>query len=497
MADAKKVPADFDSWAKSLTAVPVSETLNLERADGLPGASSQFQLIGNDRTSIRNQLLSLSLPPFVILNPAGAHPDEMKNIPMNRLKDVPTSNAPQTHIEAHSAKCYQLATRMILSRRFSPSSKVDEQLIALMKGIGLTSSVDTSKGDSLITTFGLTFCMAAMGQQWWWLLWGAIASTLSNQGNQQEIWQIVKVLAAADSGLVYKVPNSDDHSLGKQTRQFINRLSFVGLCLPFKRGDKELFLISPFLRLAVNSSQGGDKSSFCAATLSATRGAGASTGKAMTIRSVKVARAGCKRGREDSSVSDCISVVSDILEGRIAEADSVKENEGGVVTETNFRLYVYSKVAGALDDPLASSTLLNIVSQFAEHDVTIPHRPSSDQQPKYETFSVFRLTRAAFARAHRRGISAQHIIEFLTLKAHSSAAVAVPTSVQDQLWMWQETCERAEWSSTDDPVVLLTFADQETLRRVVGLGVTTLHQNGLRVALSLSQFTSQCKVGMN
>jgi hypothetical protein len=175
-----------------------------------------------------------------------------------------------------------------------------------------------------------------------------------------------------------------------------------------------------------------------------------------------------------------------------------------IVTETNYRIYVYlrpcdasvlatdpSAVMAAL--PHSSRTLLRLLDQFAVRDVLVPR------------FAVYRLTRGRFLAAVRKGVTQQQILAFLSSRAHPSAVAkdpsaataataaaagadssaalaeelgssgsngdvrdyaAVPRSIGDQLALWEREARRVQFQHR---TVLLQAPNSIAAARIVAL----------------------------
>lgn len=126
-----------------------------------------------------------------------------------------------------------------------------------------------------------------------------------------------------------------------------------------------------------------------------------------------------------------------------------------IMTETNFRVYVYLGTQLQEQTPL----VLRLIDQFAERDFALPN------------FAVYDLTRASVIRAVTdRGLSVDTIVQFLTDRAHpmmsrDPTGRVVPAAVIEQLRLWESEAKRARWTHqctlmTSDPATIAHLTAQ-------------------------------------
>lgn len=283
------------------------------------------------------------------------------------------------------------------------------------------------EGHSRITAEGLNFCMMAMPQQWWVLLQGALTRLFQRQrtsntpsiaaeavsGTREResgsstppsltkatIWQRLGILALAEcTTSLYPFPSKEEDPIGFL---LLARLSEIGLIYAMKvppastamrkpadgrSGPAEAilkgFVVSPYLRHALHW---GTASPLCATSMLA------------HSKEVEQTRDGGEGAAERSSGKDCKrgvgSPVSTLQQLRQQELDTI-------ITETNYRLYVYS----------VNPDLLRLVGMFAEREEVV----------NGGVLTCYRITRHSFAAALRKGLTATEILQFLSSKAHPS-----------------------------------------------------------------------------
>lgn len=176
-------------------------------------------------------------------------------------ENAPLSAAPsgefasQTWAESHSRGCHKTVLDAIMFEgakegNIASPSAMERGLFAQLRQSKLLPHSDHS-GSSVsatITPLGLNFCMSDTGRQWWLLLWTSIVSTSlhfaslmpaiahdENESNGfiRKIVAVLRLLASANSGRVYRVPSattSDLMSANGIARHTINKLSLTGLC---------------------------------------------------------------------------------------------------------------------------------------------------------------------------------------------------------------------------------------------------------------------------
>lgn len=184
---------------------------------------------------------------------------------------------------------------------------------------------------------------------------------------------------------------------GASTRRTCSTLSFARQAgsVALSRGMEEegensrkCFVISPYLRHAL---QWGTASPLCATSLLI-------HSKEENIRENEEGKSGTGRqvggGREKDNVSRRSG-------SRLGTLRQLKQQElDTIITETNYRLYVYS----------VSPDLLRLVGMFAEQEEVI----------NGGVLTCFRITRNSFAEALHKGLTASEILQFLSSKAHPS-----------------------------------------------------------------------------
>nr|CCC93671.1 conserved hypothetical protein [Trypanosoma congolense IL3000] len=258
-----------------------------------------------------------------------------------------------------------------------------------------------------ITCEGLSFCMQSLQQQWWTLVSVALDRVLtltSGKGvTRATLWQLLAVLFALDaSDYVYPFPSKEEDL---EAFHLLARLSEVGLVYPLLCNGRKCFVLSPHFHHAICWSS---VPSLCAAAL-----------------------------LDNPNQTPC---------------PLRREDEDTIITETNFRLYAYTR----------NPDLLGILDQFAVKEIDIDG-----------IIVCYRVTRSSFALALRKGIDAKHILQFLTLKAHPSMvrkdggasrdvsdnlalnsvagfgkpsevhqSTVIPQSFCDQLMTWERECRR-------------------------------------------------------
>lgn len=261
--------------------------------------------------------------------------------------------------------------------------------------------------ERVVTSEGLAFCMQPLQQQWWTLVSVVLDRALaimSGKGvSRATLWQLLAVLFALNtSDYVYLFPSKDDDL---EAFQLLARLSEVGLVYPLICNGEKCFVLSPHFHHAICWS---------------------------------------------STPSLCTAALLDDTRGPSSRLR--REDEDTIITETNFRLYAYTK----------NPDMLRILDQFAVKEVDV-----------VGMVVCYRVTRASFASALAKGIGANHILQFLTVKAHPSmikqsnseagdpscpvlpAASAgfgntseyrqgniIPQSFCDQLFTWERECRR-------------------------------------------------------
>ena len=104
------------------------------------------------------------------------------------------------------------------------------------------------------------------------------------------------------------------------------------------------------------------------------------------------------------------------------------ENSGYIIVETNYRVYAYT----------TSPLQINILGLFTRLKTRFPNLIAG------------KITRASTRRAVDMGITADQIISYLTAHAHPQMrkhVTIMPTTVVDQIKLWQREGERMETTS--------------------------------------------------
>ncbi|RNF05321.1 DNA repair and transcription factor protein [Trypanosoma conorhini] len=324
-----------------------------------------------------------------------------KSMPRMPLAQVSLQNT----LEA-SRNVLRMTTACALAGSIDPCGEKRGQPIAAM--LQYSRLVPPLSEANEITSEGLSFCMQPLQQQWWTLVSVVLERVLvltSNKGvTRSELWQLLAILFALDtSQFVYMFPEKEKDLAAFQ---LLARLSEVGLVYPLLSDGLRCFALSPHFHHALCWSS---TAPLCTAAL---------------------------------------------LGGEGTSSHRVRrEDEDTIITETNFRLYAYTK----------NLDLLNILNQFAEKEAEV------DQM-----IVCYRVTRRTFAAALKRGIGASHILQFLAVKAHPSmlkhygdgeskeatnSALSgagkrfrnasdiriegvIPQSFCDQLMTWEKECRR-------------------------------------------------------
>lgn len=314
-----------------------------------------------------------------------------------------------------------------------------------------------------VTPEGLNFCMVSLQQRWWLLVNAALERVLlltrsdpTGSGSavtKPLLWQLLAVLAVLDtSQCIFAFP---ERQQDLAAHHLLARLSEIGLVYPMLSDERKCFAVSPDFLHALHW--------HASAPLSLTF-------NQHLVRSTSSVSGG-GGGRDGSSGGDV----------RREDADTI-------ITETNFRLYAYTRDAD----------LLNILNQFAELEEVVN-----------ESLYCYRVTRDSFAAAMRKGITATQVLRFLSLRAHPSmlqrygeraelddgagaaptahsgaftstasrssrraavpgavdgvAELVVPQSFCDQMRMWESECRRVVF---EHHVVLLRNVSPEQQKAV-------------------------------
>jgi hypothetical protein len=436
------------------------------------------------------------------------------------------------------------------------------------------ADADTAGGKPIVG-LGVTYCMMETGKRLWVLLQSAMEASC-RPGTKasmppSQVLSVVLSLAYADCGSTYVFPGA---AFGP-ARTLIIRLNDAGFVLPCELEGGQYFVIHPSLGEVVRDFGRAFTSVGSVTRTQVTTGGGvlgfslfdaalmpylprSMTNRAAEKRSRAADAAHLAPGDSGSAVplpppqpsaelvkrvDNARSALRALIQlGHSSDVNAVShhgrwfdqhlagqqgsENADGtawahdadtIVTETNYRLYVYLRPCdpgrlkpGGTADPAAvlaalprpSQTLLRLLDQFAVRDVLVPR------------FAVYRLTRDKFLGAVRSGVTQSQILAFLAANAHPSARAkdpgansasesagavtstalqavvdlatsdgasaaaaaaaaavaaaqvfpAVPRSIADQLAMWEREARRVRFQS---PAVLLQAPNSIVAARVV------------------------------
>ncbi|CAD2214163.1 transcription initiation factor TFIIH subunit 4 [Angomonas deanei] len=277
-----------------------------------------------------------------------------------------------------------------------------------------------------VTPLAMQFCMMSLQQQWWMLVKTAVDCALSEctaKGipvTKLYFFQLLAVLAMLDSNTtMYHFPSATEDP---SSNVLLVKLANVGLVYPVKQVVESaeahpFFVLSPFFKHAL-----------------------------VDITSAPLCITSVLPEPTDSGTTERMH----------------REDIDTIITETNFRLYVYTD---------HNMELLNVVSQFGKKEEEVGN-----------VLVCYRVTRESFSRALRKGITASQIIKFLTLKAHPSMIKkygdvghkaspeaifregTIPQSVCDQFFAWEREFNRIRIVKD---VVLLKNLSPESSERVV------------------------------
>ncbi|KAL7695060.1 TFIIH basal transcription factor subunit [Lotmaria passim] len=297
-------------------------------------------------------------------------------------------------------------------------------ILQLARLVPHTPTTATNASSKTVTPEGLNFCMVSLQQRWWVLLSAGLEraliltradDSLAATVTKPHLWQLLAVLAVLDTAqYIFAFPDKQQDPAG---HHLLARLAEVGLVYPIMNDDRRCFVLSPDFLHALHW--------HASAPLSLTF-----TQQLLRCGDGAVAGQGSSGG------------------------DVRREDADTIITETNFRLYAYTR------DP----DLLNILNQFAELEETVN-----------ASLYCYRVTRDSFAAAMRKGITATQVLRFLSLRAHPSmlrryeeredaqasssssangggrrtaaaadavATLVVPQSFCDQVRMWESECRR-------------------------------------------------------
>lgn len=316
-----------------------------------------------------------------------------------------------------------------------PSSKGLNATLILANIIPAERS-EGSGEERTITAAGLRFCMMSMKQQWWVLLEAVVERLLALQSmkniaesdrvtiTKRNIWQRLAILAMLDGSIcIYAFPNKEDDFL---SYFLLVRLAEIGLVYPIKGPDNQkCFVISPHFRHGLDW-----------------RSATPLSTASIMAHQVELEAAERGGGGEETSEE---------LKRRKIEAEEVfllhQQETDSIITENNFRLFVYS----------SNPSLLRVVNTFAEPEEVVN-----------SVLACFRITRDSTFIAFQRGLTAMQIMSFLSSKAHPSMTklygksgrneetlvkaseqggeiseeLCLPQSIMDQLLLWEKEHRR-------------------------------------------------------
>lgn len=326
-----------------------------------------------------------------------------------------------------------------------------------------SSPAQSSSTTAVITAEGLNFCMMPMPKQWWALLQTALhrlfllsrtnrpvggGDRLGTEGNARQgggkegvggggmdrntstitkpaIWQRLGILAMLEpTTSLYALPSKEEDLVGFS---LLVRLAEIGLIYPMKVPSPtalaalspgsprsavealprlQCFAIAPYLRHAL---QWNTPAPLCATSLLWA----AKEENARREREERAARAEqegiCRRKKKrrtrNNREDDEDEEGDDGNQGgsRMGTLQQLRQQElDTIITETNYRLYVYS----------VSPDLLRLVGMFAEREEVV----------NGGALTCFRITRSSFVSALHKGLTAAEVLQFLSSKAHPSMA---------------------------------------------------------------------------
>lgn len=310
--------------------------------------------------------------------------------------------------------------------------------LALANIIPATLSPTAATNEDGITAEGLNFCMMPMPQQWWVLISAAVdrvfsvmaqqASSSSSAGDQvtkKAIWHRLALLSMLDtSHYMYAFP---DRTQDAVAYQLLARLSEIGLVYPVKGpAGERCFVVSPHLRHGL---QWDSATPVCSTSM---------------LHSAEV------------------DAPDSLRHLREQEMDTI-------ITETNYRLFVYS----------INPDLLRVVEAFAVREEVVNN-----------VLVCFRITRDSFSAALQKGLTALQVLQFLSSKAHpcmterygaasggattitddaaaGDVSLCLPQSFVDQLLMWESEFYRVVFVPNMVLLQNVTPEQKESLRNVL------------------------------
>ncbi|ORC93129.1 DNA repair and transcription factor protein [Trypanosoma theileri] len=268
------------------------------------------------------------------------------------MKRMPLANVSLQNALNTSRSILRMVTACALAGSIDPLGEKRGQPIASM--LQYSRLIPPSPEVTGVTSEGLGFCMQSLQQQWWTLVSVALdrvlALTNKKGVTRSELWKLLAILFMLDtSKFVYLFPSKEKDLVAFH---LLARLSEVGLVYPLMCNGLRCFVLSPHFHHALSWST---TAPLCTVALLNDEG-----GPSNRVR---------------------------------------REDEDTIITETNFRLYAYTR----------NRDLLNILDQFAVKEAEVDNM-----------IACYRVTRASFAAALRRGIRALDILRFLAVKAHPS-----------------------------------------------------------------------------
>jgi hypothetical protein len=400
-------------------------------------------------------------------------------------------------------------------------------------------------GESTLGGSGVAFCMMENIARWVVLLRAALddsvtstSATVSAEGSASltpsEALSVALSLSMADRSVAYHFPPAEFGA----ARSFLVKLSDAGFVFAMNVEGVQMFLVHPSLHDCVmyfgQHQQQSDKrqpGAHRAAEYSPFTEAMAPFRKKHRTEGTPAENDVLARLSRRSKANVGATAVSALMRlGHSRDVNAVSHHDRDarandasgrarvtvwadtadtIVTETNYRLYVYLRpCVRALNDaeqaspehvldalPHSSRTLLRLLDQFAVRDILVPR------------FAVYRLTRNKFLAAVRKGITQQQILGYLASKAHPSArakdpsatdatnasvsamlresedagpiaeadaslraprniTASIPQSIADQLSLWEREARRVQFQAN---VVLLQAPNSLTASRIIEL----------------------------
>lgn len=291
-----------------------------------------------------------------------------------------------------------------------PFRQRSAQVLSLLRCAGI---VGEATNQPTMSGKGLAFCMSSPSTQLQILLRAVAMEAGRDDATLGIVLRYFAVLLAAPTSLrAFPFPTKGDTRAPLLLKLLVS-LRDVGLIHAVRSQGGEFFVVSPCFSIAM--SEGGIESPMLRRAM--TEVVGVDGDQDVALQRTK------RRLRRD-------------------------EEEDTVITETNFRIYAYS----------SKKSLLTVLDQFAERLTAV------------EGYLVaYQLTRDAFVAAVRRGVTADQVVAFLSLKAHpcmrqravreslreesshhkdetqqlaTTRSSLLPQSIIDQLKMWESDCSR-------------------------------------------------------